>query len=115
MPRRRDLDPEQVEDLGLVQAQQLLAGPAVELLGQHRGRRGRDRAALALERDVADAAVLAEGDEDVLLVTAERVRVLEVEVETVGPAEVARPLVVVEDVLAVEVVHGPALQLGDSR
>ena len=80
-PRRRDVDPEQVEDGLLRQPQQLLAGHADQLVGQQRGRGGRDRAALALEGDLGDPAVVVELDEDVLLVAAERVGVLELEVE----------------------------------
>ena len=40
-----------------------------------------------------------------LLVAAERVRVLVLEVDDLEPAEVVRPLVVLEDLLAVELVH----------
>jgi hypothetical protein len=45
----------------------------------------------------------------VLLVSAERICVLEVEVKALEAAEVTGPLVVIEDVLAVEVVHGSRL------
>ena len=55
-PRRRDLDPEQVEDELLRQPQQLLARLAGQLVGQQRGRRGRDRAAFAVEGDLGDPA-----------------------------------------------------------
>jgi hypothetical protein len=41
----------------------------------------------------------------VLLVTAEGIRVLEVEVEFVQAAEVVRPLVVLEDLVSIELVH----------
>jgi hypothetical protein len=41
----------------------------------------------------------------VLLVTAERVVVLELEVGLLQPAEVVRPLVVLEDLVSVELVH----------
>ena len=49
-----------------------------------------------------DAAVVVELDEDVLLVAAERVGVLVLEVEVVEAAEVVRALVVLEDLIAVE-------------
>ena len=39
-PRRRDVDPQQVEHELLGQAQKLLRRLALELLGQHRGRGG---------------------------------------------------------------------------
>ena len=104
-PRGGDVDPEQVEDGLLRHPQDLLAAHAGELVGQQRGRGGRDRAALALEAHLRDAVVLIELDEDVLLVAAERVGVLVVEVEGVEPAEVVRPLVVLEDLIAVELVH----------
>ena len=79
-PRRRDLDPEQLEDELLRQPQQLLAALADQLVGQQRGRRGRDRAALALEGDLGHPALVVEPDRHVLLVAAERVGVLELEV-----------------------------------
>ena len=48
---------------------------------------------------------LVEPDRHVLLVAAERVGVLELEVGLVDVAEVVRPLVVLEDLVAVELVH----------
>jgi hypothetical protein len=42
----------------------------------------------------------------VLLVAAERVRVLEVEVVVLEPAEVVRPLVVLENLVPIKLVHG---------
>ena len=71
-----------------------------QLVGQQRGRGGRDRAALALEGDLGDLAVVVELDEDVLLVAAERIGVLVVEVVGVEAAEVVRPLVVLEDLIS---------------
>ena len=78
---------------------------AAELVGEQRGRRGRDRAALALEGDLGDPALVVEPDRHVLLVAAERVGVLELEVGRSEPPEVVRPLVVLEDLVAVELVH----------
>ena len=49
--------------------------------------------------------VLVEPDRHVLLVAAERVGVLELEVGLLDVAEVVRPLVVLEDLVAVELVH----------
>ena len=57
------------------------------------------------EADLGDPALVVEPDENVLLVAAERVRVLELEVVAVEAAEVVRTLVVLEDLLAVEIVH----------
>ena len=51
-----------------------------QLVGQQRGRRGRDRAAFALEGDLGDPSLVVEPDRHVLLVAAERVGVLELEV-----------------------------------
>ena len=51
--------------------EQLVAAHADQLVGQQRGRRGRDRAALALEGDLGDPVVVVELDVDVLLVAAE--------------------------------------------
>jgi hypothetical protein len=82
-----------------------LAAHALELVCEQRRRRGRDRASLALEGDLGDPAIVVELQENVLLVAAERVRVLEVQVVFVEAAEVVGPLVVLEDLVAVEVVH----------
>ena len=73
------------------------------LRGDRRGRL-RDRAALAVEAEVLDAAVL---DDDVhaQLVAAERVVVVPLEVVRLELAEVPRVLVVLEDVVAVQSVH----------
>ncbi len=49
--------------------------------------------------------LLVEADRHVLLVAAERVVVLELEVGVLEPAEVVRPLVVLEDLLSVQLVH----------
>ena len=77
----------------------------LDALRHHRGGRGRDRAALALEGDLGDAALLVESDRHMLLVAAERVGVLELEIGLLQAAEVMRPLVVLEDLVSVELVH----------
>ena len=58
----------------------------------------------AVEAQLGDLAVL-HADVDAHLVAAERVVVVGLEVVRVELAEVPRPLVVLEDVVAVEVVH----------
>jgi hypothetical protein len=100
-----DIDPEQLEDELLRQPQQLLAALADQLVGQQRGGRGGDRAALALEGDLRHPVVLVEADRHVLLVAAERIGVVELQSGALDPPEVVRPLVVLEDLVAVELVH----------
>ena len=74
-------------------------------------RRLRDRAAVAGEGDVGDLAV-ADAQLHLELVPAQRVGVLELEVGVLDLTPVMRVLVVVEDLLAVQVVHqGPSLGL----
>jgi len=59
---------------------------------------------VAVEAQVGDLPVL-DADVDAELVAAERVEVVRVEVVRIQLAEVARLLVVIEDVVAVELVH----------
>ena len=76
------------------------------MLGQHRRGRLRDRAAAALEADVLDRlAVGGELDRDRDLVAAERVLALGVRVGVLDQPVAPRVLVVVEDDLAVHVLH----------
>ena len=93
----------------LRQPQQILAGLADQLVGEHGVGGGGDRAPLPLEGDLGDAAVLVEPDRHALLVAAERVVVLELEVGAIEPAEVVRPLVVLEDLIPVQLVHAARL------
>ena len=60
---------------------------------------------LPSKRDLGDPPVGVELDAHVLLVAAERVGVLELEVEVLQRPEVVRALVVLEDLVAVELVH----------
>ena len=65
---------------------------------------------MAREADLGDAAVAVEAELDAQLVAAERVEVLELEVGVLhlgmGWGPIPGLLVVLEDLLAVEVVHG---------
>ena len=103
--RGGDVDPQQVEHEVLVQAHEVVHRLALELVGDHRGRCLADRAAVAREPDLLDPVLGVELDLDLQLVAAERVEVLELEVGLCQLAPVVGPLVVLEDVLAVEVVH----------
>ena len=94
-----------VEDEGAVEAQHVVDLHPLDLLGGQRRRRLRDRAAVAAEAQLGDAVVGVEVDHHLQLVAAQRVVVLEDEVGVRQLAEVPRPLVVIEDLLAVEVVH----------
>src|SRR5215204_1363389 len=105
--RRGDVDPEQVEDEGLVEAHELVDRHADHLVGGHRGARLRDRAAVAGEAQLLDAVVAVDLDLHLQLVAAERVEVLELEIGLGQLAPVVRLLVVLEDVLPVELVHQP--------
>ena len=77
---------------------------ADQLLGGDRRGGLRDRAAVALEAQVGDAAV-GDGDLHAELVAAQRVDLVGLVVVSGQLAEVARALVVLEDEVAVEVVH----------
>src|SRR4051812_7643200 len=107
--RRGDVDPEQVEHEVSIELEQLLDRHPDQFVGGHRGRRLGDRAAVAGEGDVGDLAVLADPDLDLELVAAQRVRVEELHVRVVqlglGWAPIVRALVVLEDVLAIQIVH----------
>src|SRR5262249_10259165 len=105
-PGRRDVDPQQVEDEFLRQSEDLLPAHPFELVREHRRGGGRDRAPLALESDLRDLSCIVQRDLDPLLVSTEGVRVLELQVGPIESAEVVRALVVLEDLLPVEIVHG---------
>src|SRR3954451_23863166 len=107
-PRRRDLDAEQVEDVLAVELEQLVDRHALDLVGGHRRRRLADRATVAGEAQILDAALVVGAQLDAQLVAAERVGVLEGQVVRVEVAPVVRPLVVLEDLLAVDRVHAHA-------
>src|SRR3954453_17657403 len=104
-PRRRDVDPEQVEDELAVELEQLGDGHALDLVRGHRRRRLRDRAAVAVEAHLVDPPVLPHLQHDLELVAAQRVVVLGLQVRRLHRPPVVGPLVVLEDLLAVEVVH----------
>src|SRR5919198_5376307 len=103
--RRGDLDPEQVQHERAVEPQQVVDLHALDLVGRHRGGRLADRAAVALEADVVDRPVVADAEHDLQLVAAQRVVVGELEVGVLHRPPVVGALVVLEDLLAVEVVH----------
>src|SRR4051812_30035511 len=109
--RRRDVDPQEIEDEAPVQAQQVVDAHAHDLLGGHRRRRLADRTPVAVEAHVLDRAVGADAQHDLQLVAAEGVRVLELEVGVLHRPPVAGVLVVAEDLLAVQVVHQPKIRL----
>ena len=75
------------------------------LVGRDRGRGLRDRAALAVEAQLGDLAVLVHADVHAHLVPAEGVVVVELQVVRDPAPEVPGVLVVVEDVIPVERVH----------
>src|SRR4051812_43689819 len=106
--RRRDVDPEQLEDERAVELQQVGDRHALDLVGRHRRRRLADRAAVAVEADVLDRAVAGDAEHHAQLIAAQRVRVLELEVRRLHHAPVVRALVVVEDLLAIEIIHQSA-------
>src|SRR3954471_14540183 len=106
--RRRDVDPEQIEDERPVELEQVGDRHALDLVGGHRGGGLADRAAVPVEADVLDRAVVGHAQHDAQLVAAQRVRVLELEVRRLHDAPVVRALVVVEDLLAIQVVHQSA-------
>ena len=85
--------------------EKLVDALAGKLLGGHRRRRLGDGAAVAGEGDLRDASLVVERELHLQLVAAERVVVLELEVGILERAPVPGTLVVLEDVLAVEVVH----------
>src|SRR3954467_6925421 len=103
--RGGDVDTEQLEHELLVELEQLVDRHALHLVGDHRGRRLRDRAALTAEGDVGDATLVVDLQLDLQLVAAQRVDVLELHVGIVEVPEVLRVLVVLQDLLAIQRVH----------
>jgi hypothetical protein len=103
-PGRGDVDPEQVEHPVGVERGGLVDVHPDQLLGGDRRRGLRDRAAVAVEAQVLDPPV-GDADLDTELIAAERVVLVGVEVVGLELAEVPRSLVVLEDEIAVEVVH----------
>jgi hypothetical protein len=102
----RERDTDLVEQLVAWKRRHFCCGPALHQLGEHRGRRLRDRAAAAGELDLVDrVTVFAEGDVDRDLVAAERVLPLGGGVGVLDQAVPARILVVIEDHLAVHLVE----------
>src|SRR3954453_21527038 len=106
--RRRDVDPEQIEDERPVELEQVGDRHALDLVGGHRGGGLADRAAVPVEADVLDRARVVDAQHHAQLVATKRVRVLELEVRRLHRAPVVRALVVVEDLLAIQVVHQSA-------
>src|SRR5213078_426139 len=102
--RGRDGDAEQVDEPFAVEVGDLPERHPDVLLGGDRRRCLRDRAALPVEAQVGDLSVL-DADVNAHLVAAQRVVVVGLEVVRLELAEVPRPLVVLEDVVAVQVVH----------
>src|SRR5438045_449691 len=74
--RRGEGDPEVLDDVIAIDRLELVERLPAHLVGQDRGRRLRDRAALAAEAHVLDAIALADLQEHRDLVPAERVRVV---------------------------------------
>src|SRR5690349_2585040 len=103
--RGGDVDPQQVEHEGAVEAQDVIDLHPDDLLGRHRRGGLGDRAAVAGEADLGDRARFVGVHLHAQLVPAERIRVEELEVRGIQLAPVRRVLVVLEDVLSVEVVH----------
>ena len=99
----RELDAEQVDDVLAPERGDLGRRLALDLLAQHRHRGLRDRAALAAEAHGLDALIVGQAQVDGDLVAAERVLALGRRIVRIELAAVARALVVVEDLLAVEV------------
>src|SRR5439155_2138492 len=106
-PRGGDVDPEQAEDELAIELQQLVYVHALDLVRRHRRGSLRDRAAVPVEAQVLDRAVLADLQLHAQLIAAQRVDVLELEVRIGELAPVVGALVVAEDLLAVQVVHQP--------
>src|SRR6185503_3137080 len=110
-----ELDPDLVCDEPAVEVGHLGHGLALQLIRDDRRGRLRDRAALTMEAQVRDPVAI-ELDVDPHLVAAQRVAVLELRVTLLQLPEVAGSLVVVEDELAVELVHqAPKIRLAFSR
>ena len=101
---RRERDAELGEQVVLRQGGGIVDVEALGQLGQHRRGGLRDGAAAAVELDVGDLAV-DDLQVDRELVAAERVDALGGDVGILDVPVVAGVLVVVEDVLAVQVVH----------
>src|SRR5881396_3374491 len=102
--RRADRNAEVLEDMLSVDRLHLIEALALDLLGEDRRRRLRDRAAASLEAYVLHLVVLDEerhGD----LVATEGIGVVVRVGRTRQFARVPRVLVVIEDVVAVHVVH----------
>ena len=103
-PGRADLDAEQIEEVVGTERGHVGERLALDLVGQERGARLADRAATAGEADPVDDAVLhAEHQGDP--VAAQRVRAFVRGVGILDDPEVVGPSIVLEDVVAVEVVH----------
>src|SRR5205807_9126018 len=100
-PRRRDRDAELLEHVFLADLPRLVEAPALDPLGQQRCRRLRDGAAATMEADIFDPTI-GNLEVDADDVAAERVVLLVREGRRVETTVVPRVLVVVEDVLAVE-------------
>src|SRR6185503_13108725 len=102
--RWTDRDTEILKDVIAVDRFDLVERLALDLFGEDRSGRLRDRAALAVEAHVRDAVVLdAQGHAQ--LVAAQRVRVGVRVRRAFELPVIARVLVVIEDVVAVHVVH----------
>src|SRR5215210_1289492 len=99
-----DVDPEEFEEIVGAKGGYVGKRLALDLVGQQRRARLADRAAAAGEPDPVDDAVPdAEHHRDPI--AAERVRALVARRGRLDHAEVVRPPVVLEDVVAVEIVH----------
>ena len=99
------------------QPPRLRLAPPLQELGHHRGGRGRDGAAAALEGHVIETARPVQLDEDMHPVAAERVVALRLAVGVLDAAEIARTAAVVEDHLLVklaQLVHRPKISATSS-
>ena len=102
--RRADVDAEEVEQVVGADGRDLVDGLALDLVGQEARAGLADGAAAAGERDAIHDAVLdAEHQRDP--VAAQRVGALVGRIGVLDDPEVVGPSVVLEDVVAVEVVH----------
>ena len=105
-PRGADVDAEEVEQVVRADGRDLVHGLALDLVGQEARAGLADGAAATGEGDaVHDAVLHAEHQRDP--VAAQRVGALVGRVGVLDDPEVVGPPVVLEDVVAVEVVHAP--------
>ncbi len=87
---------------------------ALDRLGHQRGRRGRDRAALALEADVLDL-VVRDLQPQRQAVAAQGIEAFDAGIGGVERAEIPRPAIVVEDHVAIQIIEFHGVLLREER